>query len=306
MASRRFSYGLVLLVCFLTYVLSGTWLAWLVLTAALLLPLLSLLISLPAIRSFRMSPAGVDVLQTGEEAALWLMGSCGPPMPPFRGNLKVRNCFTGEVFRYRPELGLSTAHCGGLEVTVEKGRVCDYLGLFSFRPRRTEGRTILIRPTPLEVPNPPDPEQLVPRHWHAKTGGGFSEAHELRPYRPGDSMTGIHWKLSTKTGSLMVREPMEPEQGRLVLTMDLRGTGDELDRKFGRLLFLGNRLLEQELHFDLRVLTGQGLWTMGITGPRELDRAVNSLLCQNPAAEGSARDCPVDAAWQYHIGGEAQ
>jgi hypothetical protein len=85
------------------------------------------------------------------------------------------------------------------------------------------------------------------RAWKPKPGGGFAENHEIRLYRPGDKMNQIHWKLSSKMNKLMVREAMEPVQDRVLVEMILRGTPEELDRKFGRLLWTGNYLLEQGL-----------------------------------------------------------
>lgn len=295
---------MTLLGCFAVYIVSGEWLSWVLLTAVLMLPWLSLLLSLPALWDFRVSPTGVEILQMGEEAQLWLLGSCAVPMPPFRGHIRLRRCFTGEQWRYQAEKGLPTEHCGGLRVSVEKARVCDYMGLFTFPPRRREEKTILIRPAPVQVAAPSELEKLMALRWRPKPGGGFSENHELRDYHPGDSMNGIHWKLSAKTGNLMVREPMEPEQGRMILTLDLAGSPEELDRKLGRLVWLGQYMLEQSLRFEIRALTGQGLLDLSVGDRRELDRAVDDLLCRELAPEGTVKEHSVPAFWQYHIGGE--
>lgn len=305
MGIRRFCYLAALLTVLIIYIGFGSWLSWLVLVAAVGLPWLSLLLSIPAMRDFRISPTGVDILEVGEPADLWLMGSCSLPMPPFRGNIRVANCFTGEHFRYKAEKGLSTAHCGGLRMTVEKARVCDYLGLFAFPPAHKDEKILLIRPTPLPLREGLNLDQFTAHRWHPKPGGGFSEEHELRSYRPGDSMNGIHWKLSAKTGSLVVREPMEPEQGRLLLTMDLAGSPEELDRKLGRLRWIGKELLDQQFHFEVRVLSGQGIMHYRISRQKELNRVIDALLCQPLAKEGSIEDLTVPAFWQYHIGGEA-
>ena len=61
----------------------------------------------------------------------------------------------------------------------------------------------------------------------AKKGGGFSEFHENREYRPGDSVRDIHWKLSGKTDKLIVRQAMEPVQRRLVLAVETCGSTSE-------------------------------------------------------------------------------
>ena len=275
--------------------------AWMALLMTLALPWLSLAISLPAIARFRLDPMGPEILEPGEPGSLWLMGSCGLPMPPFRGKIRLRECLTGACREYKGEQSLS-GHCGGIVVTVEKARVCDYLGIFSFRVRKVGEKTIIIRPRPLAVANLP--EALTPRLWRPKPGGGYAENHELREFRPGDALNGVHWKLSAKVGSLMVRQPMEPCREPALLTLNLRGSPEALDRKLGRLLWIGRTLLEREMDFEIRALTGQGILSLPVSDSGSLLRGLDTLLCSAPAETGSIRDRDFSAPWQYHIGGE--
>lgn len=297
-------YLAVLLASGTYYIASGEWLSAILFAVVVGLPWLSLLVSLPAIRGFRAAPAGVDIVQMGEETELWLLGSCAAPMPPFQGRLRLHWCITGEDSRYRAENGFPTDHCGGFSVTVEKIKVYDYLGLFAFRVKTVEKKTVIVRPVKLPVALPPQVEHFIPKQWKPKPGGGFAENHEMRLYRPGDSLNQIHWKLSAKTGELILREPMEPIRGQVLLTMSLRGEPEALDRKFGRLVWMGEYLLGNGILFEIRVLTGEGLLSLPVSGSVELYKAVDKLLC-TPAAEGSIRDKSFDASWQYHIGGEA-
>lgn len=304
MAVRRLWYLVAVLGCWVFYIAYGAWLSWLLLVAVLALPWLSLVLSIPAMARLRLSVTGQDWTAQGERVELWLLGSCDLPMPPFRGRIRLTACMTGEKQLYDPAVGLPVQHCGGITATVEKARVMDYLGLFSFRLRKTEGKTVLIRPVPMALQEPENLYRYTARAWKPKFGGGFAENHELRLYRPGDNLNQVHWKLSAKTGQLILREPMEPQRERLLLTMTLRGSPGELDRKFGRLLWLGNYLLEQNLPFELRVLTGTGLQAYEIPDIRSLQKAVDGLLCMGIARESSIRDHTFPAAWQYHIGGQ--
>lgn len=303
MTANRLWYLAALLGAGAYYIASGQWISFLLLVAVLALPWLSLLLSLPAILNFHASPAGLDIIPMGEEAELWLLGSCFRPMPPFRGKIRMQTCITGEVRRYNAEQGLPTEHCGGIVATAEKMRVCDYLGIFAFPVKKLRSKTIRIRPTPLAVPDPPDIGAFLPRRWKPKPGGGFSESHEIRLYRPGDSLNQVHWKLSAKTGKLMLREPMDPIRGDVLLTMTLRGTPEELDRKFGRLEWMSNHLLDLEVPHILRVLTADGILSFPVSIPQDLYRAIDRLLCTR-AAESSIREHSFSASWQYHIGGD--
>lgn len=304
MAIRRLWYLILLLGCGIFYLAYGEWFSFLTLVCALGLPWLSLAVSLPAILRFRASAAGADALTMGGEGDLWLLGTCAYPMPPFRGKLRLRRCITGEQWRYKSRSGLPTDHCGGITVTAEKVRVCDYLGLFAIPVRHPDSKTVLIRPVPVPVPEPPDLQRYIARAWKPKPGGGFAENHELRLYRPGDRLNQVHWKLSAKTGKLILREPMEPIRGLVLLTMTLRGTPEELDRKFGRLLWLGRFLLDQGVSFEIRALTAEGVLAFPAASRENLDRAVDRLLCTGAAPSGSIRDRAFAASWQYHIGGE--
>lgn len=305
MAVRRLWYLAALLGCWVFYIAYGEWFSWLLLLLMLVLPWLSLVLSIPAMWQLSLAPGGPDSIPLGETGTLYLLGSCSLPMPPFRGRIRLTGCLDGKSQRYDPQAGLTPRHCGGIAATVEKARVCDYLGLFSFPVRKIQARTILIRPRTLPVKEPEDLLRYAAQAWQPKFGGGFGENHELRLYRPGDSLNQVHWKLSAKTGKLILREPMEPQRGLLLLTMTLRGTPEELDRKLGRLLWLGNFLLEKDLPFELRVLTGQGLLAFPIRHATDLSKALDTLLCTPAAREGSIRERSFAAAWQHHIGGES-
>ncbi len=297
---------LMLLCCAIVYYLaSGEWLSWILLLTAAGLPWLSLLLSLPAIFGFQAAPAGVDVLEQGEDAEIWLLGSCGSPMPPFKGHIRVQSCFTGKQWRYEPEQGFSTEHCGGYRARVEKAKVCDYLGIFAFRARNTREQTILVRPREAPVSDLLDPQRLELESWVPKPGGGFSENHEHRLYRPGDSLNQLHWKLSAKVGDLILREPMEPVRGAVLLTLSLRGDPDTLDRKFGRLLWVGRYLLKRELDFEIRALTGSGVLCAHVDSEAALQKGIDRLLCAPLAEPGASWGEGVEASWQYHIGGDA-
>lgn len=303
MTGRRLWYLAALFGCWVFYIAYGEWFSWLALMIVGGLPWLSLLISIPAMLFFRLSPDGADAVPMGTEAETWLLGSSAFPLPPFKGKIRLRSCITGQVRRYHPGTGLPTQHCGGIVVTVARARVCDYLGLFAFPVGKVTPKTILVRPKPLPIPTIPDLDRYIARAWKPKSGG-FAENHELRLYRPGDSLNQVHWKLTAKTGKWMIRQPMEPQRGLVMLTMTLRGTPEELDRKFGRLLWLGKYLVEKDVRFEIRTLTADGVQSSWVQTEQELNKATDTLLCAGEAKEGSIRDFGFAASWQYHIGGE--
>lgn len=304
MAGKRFRYLVFLLLFGAYYLSSGEWLSWFLLVSVLALPWFSLAISLPAIFQFRAGSTGTDTATVGDSLQLWLLGSCDLPLPPFQGVLCLEELFTGTQTRFRGEQSCIPAHCGGLRIRVEKPKVYDYMGLFSFPVRRTEERILVVRPRPLAIADAPLPEEGAALAWKPKAGGGFAENHELRDYRPGDSLNQVHWKLSAKTGALVVREAMEPVRPRVLLTVTLNGSPEELDRKLGRLLWMGDYLLNANYCFTIQARTGQGSLSFAVDNQAALLRSLDVLLCTPAAGPDIREDTIPDAQWHYHIGGQ--
>lgn len=288
----------------LFYIFYQEWVSWIVLVAVLGLPWLSLAVSLPAIFTTRLE---LDVpARTRLHAPLRLQfrGKCTLPVPPIKAKFCVTRPMTGERWVLKPGDKLPTNHCGSLLIQPRHLRLTDYLGLIPLPPKPLAPVTVTVLPAPEAIPLPPDLDRYLAKSWRPKSGGGFSENHELRPYRPGDNLNQVHWKLTAKTGSLTIREPMIPERGLVLLTMDLSGTPDMLDRKFGQLLWLGTYLLEQAVTFEIRAMTDQGLERCPVCSDVQLQKALELLLCRGTTQE-TILDHPAAASWQYHIGGDS-
>lgn len=299
---RRFVYLAALFGCALWYLTFGQWLAWVLLLGLALLPGLSLALSLGAILDFSLAPTGPEWVTMGERTELLLMGACGRPMPPFHGKIRLLDRRTGAKIPYREEQGFVPAHCGGYRVVVEKARVQDYLGLFSFPVRRKQGGSLLVRPVEVKVEDLPAFLPQPPVNWRVSPNR-LGENYELRPYRPGDSLNSVHWKLTAKTGKLTVREVMEPLRQRACVTLSLAGTPGELDQKLGKLLWICKKLLEEEMEPVILAATGEGTVEFSVTDGRSLWAAVDALLCL-PAPTGSELPEPLGNTWHVCLGGE--
>ena len=305
MAGRRVIYSLTLIGSLIFYGAYQEWFSWILLQIVLYFPWLSLLLSLRTIFRFKMEPAAPSKIPRGSMEKIQLKAvSYKNPEPPHKSRIRISKPLTGESWILNPGDKLPTDHCGGLRAELDKPRVSDYLGLFRFRVRKTSGQTVLILPEPVSMEVPPDLTRYLAQRWHPKPGGGYAENHEIRQYHPGDNLNQIHWKLSAKAGELMLREPMEPERGLMLLTMDLQGTAPELDLKFGQLLWLSDWLLTHQIAFEIRVLTGMGIESFSIRDQWDLRKSMEALLCAPFAPDGSIRDRSFTAAWRHHIGGE--
>ena len=304
MATRRIIYALSLLCCLMFFSAYQLWFSYFVLMAIIWLPWFSLVVSLPAIFTSRLELSAPRSLPLGTVHELSIFYGSRLPTPPWRCRLVVERPLTGQKWIMKDVEDLPTEHCGGLTCTIRKARVCDYLGLFALPMRKGEDVRCTVRPQPLPLADT-NFEQYMTKAWKPKPGGGFAENHELRLYRPGDSVQQIHWKLSAKTGSLILREPMEPVRSKILLRLDLCGSPELLDRKLGNLLWLSQQLLVRDLHFQIQALTGTGVQSWSVTDEQTMLSAIDQLLFQPPATTGSLLDLPEPADWQYFIGGDA-
>lgn len=304
MVGRRIIYVLSLAGCLIFYCFYREWLSGFLLAALVFLPVLSLLVSLPGMLTARLEIGTPSAIPVGTPQELTLYYGSRVPTPPWRCRIHVDHAMTGQRWVMKDVEDLSTDHCGALICTIQKAKVFDYLGLAALPMRRSGPRLMLIRPRPVPM-EMPDLERSLVKAWRPKRGGGFAENHELRLYRPGDSVQQIHWKLSAKTGSLILREPMDPVQRRMLLRMDLSGTPEQLDRKLGNLLWLGQQLLSRDLHFQIQTLTGNGVQLHVVTDERSLTDAIDQLLRCPLVQSGSLLHIPERADWQYYIGGDA-
>lgn len=303
MLKRWIIYISTLAGCLIFWAAHRGWIAWALLTVILCLPWFSLVISLVPMLTTRPGLSCPAAMDMGVQTPAVLTVKSFFPQLPYRCKLTLTHTLTGQTRKLPVGQSLPSGHCGQLLLRCSRFWVYDYLGLFALPLTRVQSRTVLVRPAPVSMEAPRGLQNVLSTSWQPKPGGGFAENHEMRLYRPGDSLNQIHWKLTAKTGRLTVREAMVPRYGKLLLTLDVRGTAAGLDRKMGRLVWLGDFLLARALQFELHALTGHGLLQLRITCRADLDRAMDQLLRSSPVHTGTARDTAA-AAWHFHIGGD--
>lgn len=303
MGKRWFFYLTALAGCLAFYFFYQEWVSWIFLQAILALPIFSLVLSLPAMLMARAQVQMPPSVPVGKPMALRVVVRSPLPVPMCRMNLKVYHTTTGHGWLLDANSVCPTNHCGALNCRPHRAWVYDYLGMFRLPLRKGGSFRILVRPRPLELPEP-DLDNILVTAWRPKPGGGFAENHELREYRPGDHLSQIHWKLTAKTNKLILREPMVPDRNRLILWLTLDGTPAQIDRKLGRLLWMGSYLQRKNLYFQILAYTAQGQILWDVDSMRSLRRAMDQLLCHQPYAGEEILELAEDAAWSYRIGGD--
>lgn len=301
MYGRWIVYLISLIGCFGFYVAYGEWLSWLLLMALVFLPLFSLLLSLPAMLLLKVRFSLPERIRIGEQIPLKPELHCPLPRPLVSWHYRITMPYNGQTRKQKDTRPLRAEHCGRIRVALRKPRKYDYLGLFRWRLCPRIAQEVLVFPNPVPVKDLPSLKRYLAARWKPKPGGGFAENYELRTYRPGDNLRQIHWKLAAKTGTLITREPSVPVRGKMALTMILGGQPEELDEKLGKLLYVSQYLLKQELTHELHCLTGDGRRVYTISDAQSLEDALADLLRAEVSPEQTIPE--VSASWHYHIGG---
>lgn len=303
MWGRRIGYMAALLGCLCLYLYFNQWAFWVLMWWLLVLPVFSLCISLPAMRTAQFSVACPQNAAMGQTVTVSLQARCRFPVPAYKCKLRILHCLTGEEFTCVPGERLQTEHCGSQRITVERLRVFDYLGLFSRRIKNPEGCVCTIEPVAVETAIPGrSGEDTAMR---PKRGGGFAEEHDLRHYVPGDDLRQIHWKLSAKTGKVVVREPMEQKNATSLLTVVLSGSRSVIDDKLGKLLWLSRTLLEKGQKHEAAVLSGRGLERFVIADKDDLSSMLQRVLCAPQAPADKKMTSFEEGTCCVLIGGDA-
>lgn len=303
MARRRILYLAVVALCLIVYAVYREWLAWLLLLAVLWLPMLSVAVSLPGMLTVQLMLDTPGVIQLGQACSIAVQPRCKLPCPPIRCRFLLRELSTGQSHICRSGTNWTPEHCGAWTVKLHRSFVYDYLGLVRLSVGKKVTAAIYIEPSPVPMETAGLLGSLAPRRWKPKPGGGFAENHDLRLYRPGDNLHHIHWKMAAKTGTLIYREPMEPDGDAPTLLLCLSGSRAEQDEKLGKLLWLSSQLLSRQTFHELKCLTGSGLYSCKIQDSAALTSALHELL-QKPAAPADAALPEEHRVRCFRIGGE--
>ena len=258
----------------------GPWL----LAVVVVVPPAMLLIALPSMLRLKIFLHSNSRVVKSTDASLRVAFQCRGILPVHAVtiHLEIRNRYTGEVqqqsyiFRSvetsESELPLSTEQCGMLTCRILRYEISDALGLFSVRRRSDAVAFCCVLPDAKKCSNILDLEDITQTNSRLlpKYGGGFAEEHDLRVYRPGDPPNSIHWKLSSKTEDLIVREALVPEARTIYVVLALCG---ENDSGLSVLRWLSSELLQRE---EPHVIVADSLYPVG--SEEECDTALTNLL----------------------------
>ncbi|RZQ61528.1 DUF58 domain-containing protein [Amycolatopsis suaedae] len=130
-----------------------------------------------------------------------------------------------------------------------------------------------------------------PRHHHEGTTTddalrGSSDLRDVREYVVGDEVRHLHWKATARTGQLMVRDYVDPDQPRFTLLLDTR-TAVLSAQEFEEAVEVAASLVSAAARAGhrCRLLTADGEDRMVFGGPPAV-RQLMDVLCE--ASRGNA------------------
>lgn len=288
MAGRRALYLTLLIGAALLHFAYGQYVTHYILLFLLIAPILSVLISLPAaLRARAELIGGADVCR-GRKTRVRLRFDTFGMLPPeaWRAVIASENLFTGTVNTkekvrvfgeksLETEFSPDTSEIGCIRYRIKRAFVYDHLGLIPIPVRKSGSADITVLPDP--EPPIPDPGLV---EWSAMAlkpkPQGFAEEHELRPYRGGDPLNLIHWKLSAKYDGVIVREPQEGIRKPIILVLDTPILYLEHRSVLEQLRYINDQLLENRIPYSV----SYGKEQVHITCENEYEDFIKGVLAK--------------------------
>lgn len=154
-------------------------------------------------------------------------------------------------------------HCGKVIFTMQKVYCYDWLHLFRIPIRTVQSAELVVLPKYRELEREA-PEEIITDYGQGfdehKSGDDPSEVFGLRQYRPGDSMSRVHWKMTARTGELFVREFGLPLDCPSIFFLQMiRQTLKELDAYMDEFFSIGCALLKEKSYWLVWYDVGEGL-----------------------------------------------
>lgn len=245
---RRLLYLLFLSAAFFYYIFHTGYLSWALFAIVIAFPFLSLILTLPIRHGCRVTMQ----CEAPGEGDLMTFLSIEPTMPytPVRVEVLFENLFTGETIiekviinrkscpRNKIKLHYESGMCGVVRLRVTRAHVMDLIGLFYLPIRADEPIETLLLPNELSFNGDNINWPAVEDTQSKQRAGviGEREYKDLRPYRAGDSLRDVHWKLTARTGNPIVREYEFSAASVKTVAINWTGTCETLCPALARLL----------------------------------------------------------------------
>ena len=239
MWKNRILYLLLLLALLLLNLYLNNVYSLLLLLTAVAVPLFSVLFSRLSKDAVSLTLSAPDLVEEHRPAEFvaTLENKSVFPAAAVRGLLMVQNGLTGTTVQKRIRASVAgkatrpihfrveDAEVGKLFATVTDFRTQDLFGLMSWPVEHVAAAELLVPPpdVPAEVLMLEALETTGEsvRYSENERGTDVSELFDIRDYVPGDEIRAIHWKLSAKQDTPILREFSQPLNYSVILLVEL-------------------------------------------------------------------------------------
>lgn len=246
MWKNRVSYGIMLVFCLFLLLFYHNYFFFLLFLGILLLPVFSYLVGRYV---FRRSTVTITVpvayVEEGNEVPICFTVDNPTifPMPGLHLHLTVANQFYPNEEQQDMALpvhagkrdyrwGIQSVYAGRIVILTSHISMLDYLGMKQFeRPLSLSCYAVVV----------PEKSRLVMNMLEYSMSQGdeqemdvtnssedVTQVKEIREYKPGDRLQRVHWKLSTKTEDLFVKEYEREFNRTLTLLVELKKDSDKV------------------------------------------------------------------------------
>ena len=312
MTRRRIIYALLLVFATIFYILYPPWFSWYLLVLLLLMIPLDLIVSLPGMLTKSVLLSAPPFLEKNADGVLVITTIHNKSFPV--RCITARLLVTGDDFVTRCNIICTGERDGRSEVTIDTSSTgltvfeidrllaISLLGLLSLKIKSRSRASVLVLPPPEK----PSGRIALPRGLilQPKPGGGFSEEHDMREYRRGDPIRSIHWKLSAKYDSLIIRQPLIPPPHSRLVHIIPWNTAAERDLILSRLRWVCAYLCKWEMPFYVKL--GDKPVFAEIRGEANLIGFLRSVLDDTTGKKTAADAIQMRFSWVYRIDAGAQ
>lgn len=235
--------------------------------------------------------------------------------------LEAKNALTGECSLSSMHLSvpasgsasetfsLKAEHCGYIRVRVKRLWIMDWLGFLPVAvPCSSSGRMSVLPDTfatqiSLELPWHQDQEEES--YAPDRKGYDLSEIFQLREYTAGDEVRKIHWKLSGKLDTLIVKDASLPVTRSLLILWDKNtqeASPEEMDAMAEVTASVCQALSQDGVIYTLAWTAGTEIRMEEIQGLDELLQILPQMFKHGADPKKSGVDCWLDQYGQAEYG----
>ena len=187
------------------------------------------------------------------------------------------------------QIPLSIVQCGEISIECLDIRLCDLFRLFCFRGKKAARLNTVIYPEKIglqiELTRNLTGSSREEGMLQNRKGNDPSETFDIREYVPGDDIRSIHWKLSSKTDTLILREASDPTHYQVAVMPDfgrdqmkVSTSVNEMNRAVGTGAALCQQLVEKGIGFCVLFPTVKGLKMVEVKSSSDYQKMLSMWL----------------------------